>query len=246
MVFAGMGRQEVAPFARRGSAGHPRATRAGRAGVAQAMRDHRDPSSRSAVVACRLSTAGPCHPGTAFPTRDVRTTKHQREFPDSRPIPALPLTCGHHGWGGGPWASRELRTQPIKNRPRTSRRGQGRTQTRSYVFDICRPSSTRSLTTCGLVPQPALRPGHRGAPPRGPRRSRKPPAPRCAPEASRPGDRRQTVRRVASGHPARLGRARATGSLRIAKPAKQTAHERGSNRSKAPTPTDRRPSRFAA
>ena len=49
--------------------------------------------------------------------------------------------------------SRGLRTRPIKNRPRTPRWGQGRTQTRSYVFDICRTSSTSSLTTCAFVSQ---------------------------------------------------------------------------------------------
>src|SRR5258705_9364999 len=41
-----------------------------------------------------------------------------------------------------------LRTRPIRNRPRTPRWGQGRTQTRSYVFDIRRASFTISLTTC--------------------------------------------------------------------------------------------------
>ena len=32
-----------------------------------------------------------------------RLTRHQQGFPDSRPQ-VLPLTCGHHGWSGGPWA----------------------------------------------------------------------------------------------------------------------------------------------
>ena len=114
---------------------------------------------RSAVVACRLSTAGPWHPGTAFPTRDVRMTKRQREFPGSRPIPVLPLACGRHGWGDGPWAFPRA-SHPADQEPATHVTvGTGRTQTRSYVFDIRRTSSTRSLTTCGLVPQPALRPG---------------------------------------------------------------------------------------
>ena len=57
--------------------------------------------------------------------------------------------------------SRELRTRPIGNRPRTSRRGQGRTQTRSYVFDMRRTSSTSSLTTCDFAcrnAQPAPHP----------------------------------------------------------------------------------------
>src|SRR3954451_13739970 len=63
--------------------------------------------------------------------------------------------------------SRGLRTRPIRNRPRTPRWGQGRTQTRSYAFDIRRTSFTSSLTTCDFVSQqpapPA--PGSRPAPP---------------------------------------------------------------------------------
>ena len=38
------------------------------------------------------------------PARNVNLTRHQQEFPGSRPIPVLPLTCGHHGWSSGPWA----------------------------------------------------------------------------------------------------------------------------------------------
>ena len=38
------------------------------------------------------------------PTRDVSVTRHQQGFPDSRPVPVLPLTCDRHGWDGGPWA----------------------------------------------------------------------------------------------------------------------------------------------
>jgi hypothetical protein len=43
-------------------------------------------------------------PRHCSPTRDVDVTRHQQEFPDSRPIPVLPLTCDHHGWDDGPWA----------------------------------------------------------------------------------------------------------------------------------------------
>ena len=59
----------------------------------------------------------------SHPARDVDVTRHQQGFPDSRPIPVLPLARGRHGWIG-PWLSREFRTQPARNRPRTSRRGQ--------------------------------------------------------------------------------------------------------------------------
>src|SRR5260370_8274497 len=31
-------------------------------------------------------------------------TRHQQEFPGSRPIPVFPLTCGRPGGDGGPWA----------------------------------------------------------------------------------------------------------------------------------------------
>src|SRR5258705_7499771 len=54
--------------------------------------------------------------------------------------------------------SRELQTRPIRNRPRMSRWGRGRTLTRRYVFDIRRTSSTSSLTTCDLVAQESLHP----------------------------------------------------------------------------------------
>ena len=43
-------------------------------------------------------------PRHCFPTRDVDVTRHQQEFPDSRPIPVLPLACDRHGWDNGPWA----------------------------------------------------------------------------------------------------------------------------------------------
>jgi hypothetical protein len=56
------------------------------------------------TAACRLTTADPCHPGATIPARDVDVTRHQQEFPDSRPIPVLPLACDRHGWDGGPWA----------------------------------------------------------------------------------------------------------------------------------------------
>jgi hypothetical protein len=57
----------------------------------------------STAVACRLTAADPCHPGSANPARDVGVTRHLQRFPDSRPL-GLPRTCGHHGWSSGPWA----------------------------------------------------------------------------------------------------------------------------------------------
>src|SRR6266568_5167845 len=38
------------------------------------------------------------------PARSAYMTRHQQEFPGSRPIPVFPLTCGHPGWNGGSWA----------------------------------------------------------------------------------------------------------------------------------------------
>jgi hypothetical protein len=43
-------------------------------------------------------------PRHCVPARDVDVTRHQQEFPDSRPIPVLPLTCDRPGWDDGPWA----------------------------------------------------------------------------------------------------------------------------------------------
>ncbi len=46
----------------------------------------------------------PLAPRYNDPARDVSVTRHRQGFPGSRPVPVLPLTCGHHGWNGGPWA----------------------------------------------------------------------------------------------------------------------------------------------
>src|SRR5215475_8374353 len=93
-------------------------------------------------------------PRSYYPTRDVLLTRHQQEFPDSRPIPAFPFTCDRHGWIDGPWAFPRA-SHPTDQGPATHVTvGTGRTQTRSYVFDIRRTSSTSSLTACDLVSQP--------------------------------------------------------------------------------------------
>src|SRR5262249_9912234 len=64
---------------------------------------------------------------------------------------AFPLTCDRHGWIDGPWAFPRA-SHPTDQEPATHVTvGTGRTQTRSYVFDIRRTSSTSSLTTCDLV-----------------------------------------------------------------------------------------------
>ncbi len=92
-------------------------------------------------------------PRSHNPTRSADVTRHQREFPGSRPIPVLPLACGRPGWVGGPWAFPQA-PYPTDQEPVTHVAvGTGRTQTCSYIFDIRRTSSTSSLTTCDLVPQ---------------------------------------------------------------------------------------------
>lgn len=76
-----------------------------------------------------------------FPTRDVPLTRHHRQFPGGRPIPALPLACDRHGWDDGPWAFPRA-PHPTDQEPATHVTvGTGRTQTRSYAFDIRRTSS---------------------------------------------------------------------------------------------------------
>ena len=76
-----------------------------------------------------------------YPTRDVRLTRHQQEFPGSRPVPALPLACDRHGWDSDPWAFPQA-PHPTDQEPATRAAvGTGRTQTCSYVFDISRTSS---------------------------------------------------------------------------------------------------------
>ena len=46
----------------------------------------------------------PLAPRYTSPARDVSVTRHQQGFPDSRPVPVLPLTCDRHGRDGGPRA----------------------------------------------------------------------------------------------------------------------------------------------
>src|SRR5213075_1183791 len=99
------------------------------------------------------------------PTRDVDVTRHQQEFPDSRPIPVLPLTCDRHGWDDGPWAF-PWASHPTDQEPATHATvGTRSNTTRSYVLDIRRTSFTSSLTTCDFVSQqpPPPTPGSRTA-----------------------------------------------------------------------------------
>ena len=96
----------------------------------------------------------PSHNGRSLPSqcyvpaRDVGVTRHQQEFPDSRPIPVLPLTCDRHGWDDGSWAF-PWASHPTDQEPAThATAGTRSNTTRSYAFDIRRTSFTSSLTTC--------------------------------------------------------------------------------------------------
>ena len=90
-------------------------------------------------------------------------TRHQQEFPGSRPIPVLPLTCGHPGWDSGPLGF-SVSFAPNRSGTGHARHGGDRpSTTRSYVSGISQTSSTSSLITRDLVSQRPLYPGDSGA-----------------------------------------------------------------------------------
>ena len=78
-------------------------------------RGRRCPHGRecSTTAACRITAACPCLSGTANPARTVMLTRHPQGFPDSHPIPRLPLACGPWAGAGTLGLSRELRTRPL-------------------------------------------------------------------------------------------------------------------------------------
>src|SRR5713101_5728244 len=57
----------------------------------------------SVAAACRLTAAGPCHPGTATQPGMLGSRGISKDSLVVAP-PVLPLACGRHGWDGGPWA----------------------------------------------------------------------------------------------------------------------------------------------
>jgi hypothetical protein len=61
-------------------------------------------------------------PRHCFPARRVMLTRHHQGFPDSHPIPSLPLTCGP--WTGQGPLGFPMSFAPGRYRPRTSWRGQ--------------------------------------------------------------------------------------------------------------------------
>src|ERR1022692_4034572 len=58
------------------------------------------------------------------PAQDVRVTRHQQGFPGSRPSGPFPSPVAAMAGAAALGLFRELRTRPVRNRPRTSRRGQ--------------------------------------------------------------------------------------------------------------------------
>ena len=64
-------------------------------------------------------------PRRTAPARNAGVTRHQQRFPGSRPIPVFPLAPVATMAGAAALGLfRELRTRPVRNRQRTSRRGQ--------------------------------------------------------------------------------------------------------------------------
>ena len=57
----------------------------------------------SVAAACRLATAGPCHPGTTTQPGMLTLRGISKSFLVVAP-PVLPLACNRHGWSSGPWA----------------------------------------------------------------------------------------------------------------------------------------------
>jgi hypothetical protein len=78
----------------------------------------------SVAAACRLSTAGSCHPGTATQPGMSMSRGISKGFRIVAPFRSFPSPVAAMAGAAVLGLSRELRTQPARNRPRTSRRGQ--------------------------------------------------------------------------------------------------------------------------
>jgi hypothetical protein len=109
-------------------------------------RGRRCPHGRecSTTAACHIAAALSLSPRHYIPTRRVMLTRHHQGFPDSHPIPSLPLTCGP--WTGQGPLGFPMSSAPGRYRPRTSWRGQAQTLTRSHITGISQPPSN------GLTP----------------------------------------------------------------------------------------------
>jgi hypothetical protein len=85
---------------------------------------HRGNSKIAGTAACRLSAAGSCHPGTATQPGMSMSRGISKGFRIVAPFRSFPSPVTATAGAAVLGLFRELRTQPIKNRPRTSRRGQ--------------------------------------------------------------------------------------------------------------------------
>src|SRR6266540_437198 len=108
-------------------------------------------------------------PRHCVPTRDVDVTRHQQEFPDSRPIPVLPLTCDRHGWDDGPWAF-PWASHPTDQEPDTHATAGTRSNTdpelrlrhpSNLLHELTHNVRLRVATTATVLTE-ALRFAHRG------------------------------------------------------------------------------------
>ena len=78
----------------------------------------------SVAAACRLSAAGSCHPGTATQPGMSMSRGISKGFRIVAPFRSFPSPVAAMAGAAVLGLFRELRTQPARNRPRTSRRGQ--------------------------------------------------------------------------------------------------------------------------
>ena len=120
------------------------------------------PRVNPATAACRLATAGPCHPGDTTPSRDAFFTRHQQGFTGvrpSRPFPS-PVAPGRNGDPRAlPWAPHPAEQDPAAH----ARAG---TSLRHWpgVTSPASPASLDALTQrerlhVAIHPQSAPRPG---------------------------------------------------------------------------------------
>jgi hypothetical protein len=85
---------------------------------------HRGNSKIAGTAACRLSAAGSCHPGTATQPGMSMSRGISKGFRIVAPFRSFPSPVAAMTGAAVLGLFRELRTQPVRNRPRTSRRGQ--------------------------------------------------------------------------------------------------------------------------
>ena len=101
-------------------------------------------------------------PRRRTPARSVKVTRHQQEFPGSRPIGHFPSPVATMAGAAALGLCRELRTRPVRNRPRTSRRGQAEHKPVATSLASARPprlAHSPCATSCrNCRPSPCDRP----------------------------------------------------------------------------------------